>query len=167
MNDPLSERDQQALAHLARIVLPSSLDGATRAGAVAAFAAWVAGYEAGAEMDHGYGFTRLRQTGAHPGPGYASDLEELRRRARSEHGEELERLDDDRLRGLVVTTLDIADADENLPGRPDDSHVLIALMTHWFRSPAAQDLCYGVQIGRESCRGLFMHVDGLEPLAGD
>lgn len=170
MSAELTSADLATLERFARVVLPSTLDAAARSGAVDAFARWVAGYEAGAEMDHGYGFTRLRETGEHPAAQYGADLADLRRRARQRFGSDPGSLDDASLRQLAAQALDSrieGEAGEALPGRPDSQHALLALMTHWFRSPSAQDIAYGVRIGRESCRGLFIGVDGLEPLAGD
>ncbi len=90
--------------------------------------------------------------------------------AEQRFGNAPEALDDASLQQLAGQALESrieSEAGDALPGRPDSQHVLLALMTHWFRSPSAQDIAYGVQIGRESCRGLFIGVDGLEPLAGD
>jgi hypothetical protein len=67
-----------ALRALAAVVLPSELgaDGLDRV--AAAFGRWVREYRAGAEMDLGYGFTRIRRKPASPAPAYLQQLAELR-----------------------------------------------------------------------------------------
>ena len=42
----------------------------------------------------------------------------------------------------------------NLPGRPDGKHVVADLMAHYFRSSAANDLCYNARIGRNTYRAI-------------
>jgi hypothetical protein len=41
-----------------------------------------------------------------------------------------------------------------LPQTPDGRHVASDLMAFYFRSSAANDLCYRAHIGRDECRGL-------------
>ena len=43
---------------------------------------------------------------------------------------------------------------ERIPAIGDASHVAVALLAHFYGSPAANDLCYKAQIGRSSCRPL-------------
>src|SRR5271169_5000553 len=66
------------LRALASVVLPSELgaDGLDRA--AADFARWVREYRPSAEMDHGYGFTRIRTKPASPAPAYLQQLAGLR-----------------------------------------------------------------------------------------
>src|SRR5262245_40945431 len=66
----LSPDSRALLREIAVAVLPTSL-GATQAHQVAdRFAVWLRDYKPGAEMEHGYGFTRLRTTPASPASGY-------------------------------------------------------------------------------------------------
>src|SRR6185312_6566787 len=65
------------LKALAHVVLPSESGAAQIDRTSAAFVTWVRGYRAGAEMDHGYGFTRLRTKGALPAANYVRQLEAL------------------------------------------------------------------------------------------
>ena len=65
-------------ARLAAVVLPAELGTAGIDQTAEAFVRWVRGYRAGAEMDHGYGNTRLRSKGASPAAGYLRHLEALR-----------------------------------------------------------------------------------------
>ncbi len=160
--------DRAALRRCAEILLPAELSTLERNAAVDAFLRWVRGYRSAAEMDHGYGFTRLRETEPSPAGGYAQDLAALEAVARRDHGGDVASLDEERLRPLLSHTIDTAAPDDGrMPARPDTTHVLVALMTHYFRSPEAADRCYGVRIRREICRGLFTDLDGLEPRADD
>ena len=123
------------LRALARAVLPSEVDAAAAAGA---FASWVRGYREGAEMDHGYGVTRLRNKPALPVANYRRQLAELGLQPSAE---------------AVAAALEAAKVTD-LPRTPDGRHVAADLMAFYFRSSGANDLCYRAAIGRDRCRGL-------------
>jgi hypothetical protein len=123
------------LPGLARVVLPSEVDAAATA---AKFAEWVRGYRGGAEMDHGYGFTRLRSKPALPVANYARQLATLGTQPSPD---------------AVSAALEEAKVTD-LPRMPDGRHVASDLMAYYFRSSDANDLCYHVAIGRDLCRGL-------------
>ncbi len=160
--------DRAVLRRCADLLLPTELSALELDAAVDAFLRWVRGYRADADMDHGYGFTRLRETDASPAGGYARDLEALDATARRDHGGALVSLDDETLLDLLSTAIESAvPEDGGMSTRPDAGHVVVGLMTHFFRSPEAADRCYGVHIRREICRGLFTDLDGLEPRAND
>ena len=128
--------DQAAnLRALARVTLPSAVDADA---AAEGFARWVRGYRAGAEMDHGYGFTRLRTKPALPAANYMRQLAELGPEPSAE---------------AVAAALDAVKTAE-LPRTPDGRHVASDLMAWYFRSSDANDLCYRAAIGRDKCRGL-------------
>lgn len=135
----------QTLAALAAIVLPSEV-GPEGARAIARnFERWVREYRPGAEMDHGYGFTRLRNKPASPAPAYLRQLESL--------GPALTGADPAAARRAVESALDEARITD-LPRTPDGRHVASDLMAFYFRSSDANDLCYRAAIGRDKCRGL-------------
>ena len=140
---------EDALRALATVVLPSELGAAWTAGAANAFILWVRDYRTGAEMDHGYGNTRLRSKGASPAPTYLLQLEALRPALLSG--------DADARRQAVIAALQQAHI-ADLPRTPDGRHVAADLMAFYFRSSDANDLCYRAAIGRDRCRGL----DGSE-----
>src|SRR5437762_3026964 len=124
-----------ALRALAQVVLPKEIDAAKIA---EDFSRWVREYRAGAEMEHGYGFTRLRSKPASPAPAYLEQLAAV---------------------GPNPTAESVAGALEDakitdLPRAPDGRHVAADLMAFWFRSSDANDLCYRAAIGRDKCRGL-------------
>lgn len=134
-----------ALRALAGIVLPSELGAEGVAGTAAAFEAWLRDYHPGAEMDHGYGLTRLRFKPPSPAGTYARQLESLRA--------VLLAGDAAAARAAVAAALEEAKV-ANLPQSPDGRHVASDLMAFYFRSGAGNDLCYRAHIGRYECRGL-------------
>lgn len=123
------------LRALAKVVLPSQVDAAA---AAAKFVEWVRGYRAGAEMEHGYGFTRLRTKLALPVANYARQLAALGTQPSPD---------------AVSAALEEAKVTD-LPRTPDGRHVASDLMAFYFRSSDANDLCYRTAIGRDLCRGL-------------
>jgi len=139
------------LRALADVVLPTEL-GPARAAVVDDFLRWIGDYREGAEMDHGYGFTRLRRTAASPAPKYPAQLAALERAARA-HGPSFERLNPDRRRQVVEQAIAAVKIDR-LPLRPTGDHVAVDLMAFYFQSGAANDLAYRAAIGRDNCRGL-------------
>jgi hypothetical protein len=135
--------DQGAtLRDLAGVVLPSELGAQNLEKTVAAFERWVQQYRPGAEMDHGYGFTRLRSKAPSPAPAYLSQLRALRLPG-----------DAAAKRAAVEAALEEAKITA-LPRTPDGRHVAADLMAFYFRSSEANDLCYRAHIGRDECRGL-------------
>jgi hypothetical protein len=136
-----------ALREMAAIVLPGEVDAERVAHE---FAAWVNGYRAGAETDHGYGNTRIRVKGASPASAYVTQLSAL-------HGKVS--------RESITAALQQAGVTE-LPRTPGASHVAADLMAFYFRSSDANDLCYQAQIGRDQCRGLAGSDRPPAPLKG-
>jgi hypothetical protein len=130
------------LRSVAVVVLPSELGPEQLEKTVSAFERWVREYRPGAEMDHGYGFTRLRSKPLSPASTYLRQLQELRLAG-----------DADSRRSALGTSLAQAGVTA-LPATPDGRHVASDLMAFYFRSSEANDLCYRAHIGRDECRGL-------------
>ena len=154
-NFPADQRD--TLRSLAAIVLPAELGAPNIDRTAEAFVRWVQGYRAGAEMDHGYGATRLRSKGASPAPNYLRHLEALRLPLLSG--------DTDSKHQAVTAALEQAKITD-LPRTPDGRHVAADLMAFYFRSSDANDLCYRAAIGRDQCRGLDGSEQAPAPLKG-
>ena len=125
------------LRAIASIVLPAELGRAGTEHVADQFETWVRGYRAGAAMEHGYGFPRLRSKATSPAPAYMAQLETL--------------ANVDRL--AIEASLDKAGIKE-LPRQPDGRSVIADLMTFYFHGTDANDLCYRAAIQREDCRGL-------------
>ncbi|HEY3739289.1 MAG TPA: hypothetical protein VGL53_05570 [Bryobacteraceae bacterium] len=143
--------DQEStLKALASTVLPPSM-GAAEEWAIR-FAAWVRGYTPGAEMEHGYGFTKLEERPPSPAPRYVNQLRELAAKGF------VAASPSDRL-ALVEASL--ADA-KALPRIPAGANVAADLMSFYFHSAEAADTCYDADIRADACRG-FTRV-GESPL---
>ena len=148
------ESDPATLDALAEVVLPTSALG--RAGltkAVAAFRAWGAGYREGAEVVHGYGTSRLRTLGPTPMTRWATQLDALDAQAKAKHQRAFRELSVGDRTDLVRAALQGQRLDR-MPGVADASHVALALVAHFYDSPAATDLCYEAKIGKQTCRPL-------------
>jgi hypothetical protein len=142
--------DADTLRALAGIVLPAELGSAGLDRVTANFVGWVRGYRAGAEMDHGYGVTRIRTKGPAPAPVYLKQLAALRGRV---DGAAVE---------AALREANVAD----LPRMPGASHVAADLMAFYFRGSDANDLCYRAAIGRDQCRQLAGSDNPPAPLKG-
>jgi hypothetical protein len=138
------------LHELAPTVLPSSIGSARVKSTVDQFVAWTRGYREGVALSHGYGHPRLQMTAASPIPMYVSQLTALATDARSK-GAQWSGLDLEARRALLDASLAKAGV-RGLPSRPAGQHVVVDLMTTYFRSSEANDDCYNAMIGRETCR---------------
>jgi hypothetical protein len=152
---PANQND--TLRALAAVVLPAELGARGIDRTADAFVQWVRGYRAAAEMDHGYGNTRLRMKGPSPAAAYLRHLEALRPAVLSG--------DADAHRQAVISALEQAKITD-LPRTPDGRHVAADLMAFYFRSSEANDLCYRAAIGRDLCRGLENSEQAPAPLEG-
>jgi hypothetical protein len=155
-----TDLDAAMLDAIAEAVLPTELGAQGRTRVVADFLRWIQNFREGAETDHGYGFTRIRTTGASPAAKYPEQLMALERAAASNAGSAGKAFVTSSLdarRSAISAALTEAKV-ERLPTRPNGAHIAADLIGFYFNSPAALDLCYRAQIGRDVCRGL----DGSE-----
>lgn len=157
------ESDPATLDALAEAVLPSTLGRAGARRAAANFRAWGAGYRENAELVHGYGTSRLRNTGPTPVTRWSTQLDDLDARARSEHQRSFRELSVSDRMSLVRAALQGQRLDR-MPSVAGANHVALALIAHFYESPAATDLCYGARIGRETCRPLAAQAHKPLPL---
>lgn len=148
-----SSLDLEAIQRLAEVVLPSEIgsDGAARA--ARGFRDWIAGYREGAELVHPYGSANIRYTGPAPVARWRTQLTALDREARNSRGRAFAALTVEERRTLVRTAL-TGTRTQRLPDPLAAEHVALALMSWYFRSPEAADLCYRARIGRHQCRPL-------------
>jgi hypothetical protein len=133
------------LEALALVVLPASLGRNRILQEAAKFEAWVRDYREGADTDHGYGRTRVIPLPASPAPAYIRQLEELQPALLSG--------DQQKARGAVLDALDRADIRDLTP-LPRGKSVIADLMSLYFHSSEANDLCYQAAIARYECRGV-------------
>ncbi len=146
----LTETPLATLKAVAAIVLPSEIGRAGTDEATDRFARWISNYKSNADMDHGYGFTRIRATGPSPLTAYGAQLQALDDHA--PRGSTFAALPTDRQREIVTQMLEGVD---RLPVRPEGKNVIADLMGFYFHTSEANDLCYRADIGREKCRGLL------------
>jgi hypothetical protein len=159
---PLGPADQMRLKAVAEAVLPTEIGAASQDAAVKAFVAWLQDYRPNADMDHGYGFPRLRRTPPSPAVRYKVQLDALDQAARAK-GASFADLALNQRRGVIESALAAAKI-ERLPARPDGGHVATDLMGFYFNSIEANDLCHRARIGRDQCRGLAGSENKPAPL---
>lgn len=152
------------LRDVAATVLPSAIGRKGQDAAVDAFLTWIRAYKEGVALSHGYGEPRLVKSGPTPAPGYAVQLTALQEAAKASGGR-FGALSLDVRRALLDAAFKAADV-RNLPGRPDGKHVVADLMAHYFRSSAANDLCYNARIGRNTYRAIRVTTVRPAPLTG-
>ena len=162
--DDLTADHIMVLREAAPTVLPSTLGAKGADEAVDAFVRWIRDYKEGVPLAHGYGDPRLVRTGPSPATGYANQVTALQDAARARGGR-FGTLPLETRRALLDEAFKSAGV-QNLPGRPDGKHVVADLMAHYFRSSAANDLCYNARIGRNTYRAIAITTMRPRPLAG-
>ena len=140
------------LSALGAAVLPAELGPAT-ARAIADFQRWMDGYQPGAELNHGYGTGTIQRLPADPRPRWRAQLAALDEAARQRYGASFASLSRDDRQAIVRAALADVRGD-SLPTPFTAQHVALALLAHFYDSPAATDLCYQANIGRQQCRPL-------------
>jgi len=143
---------EKLLKEIAAAVLPESLGRRGTDDATDAFLRWIRNYRSGVAMDNGYGVTHPQDTAPLPFARYAAQLRALDDAARG-RGRGMEALSVDERRVLIDRSLREADV-QQMPVRPAGHHIVADLMTFYYRSPEATDLCYQAAIHRFECRGL-------------
>jgi hypothetical protein len=161
--EELSADQVLVLRDVAATVLPSALGAKGQDQAVDNFLLWIRDYQEGVPLSHGYGEPRLVRSGPSPAPGYAKQIAALQQAAR-DRGGRFGMLPLETRRALLDDAFKAADV-RNLPGRPDGKHVIADLMAHYFRSSAANDLCYNARIGRNINRAIQVTTVRPRPLA--
>lgn len=157
------QADPATLDALAATVLPSQLGRAGITREAAAFRDWAAKYRENAEILHGYGTSRLRSTGPTPFTRWSGQLDQLdadAQRLRQRRFRELSAAD----REQIVRDALKAERLDRMPAVADANHVAVALLAHFYDSPAAADLCYEAQIGRQTCRPLAAQATKPRPM---
>lgn len=123
------------LQAIGRTVLPASLGNAEIDRVTGQFVEWVRGYRPNAEMEHGYGITRLRNKPPSPAPAYLAQLASM-------EGEP----------AAAAVQSSLARV-QSLPFAPEGQNLVADLMAFYFRGSDAADRCYDAAIRREDCRG--------------
>jgi hypothetical protein len=135
-----------SLKELAATLLPESLGRAGTDRVAASFIRWLNEYHPGAEMQNGYGFTRVRVVPPSPNAKYLTQLEELARGT-------LINPDLGFRRKQLEARLQAAGI-QDLPALPESGDIVVDLMAFYFNSSHANDFAYEAAIDRDGCRGL-------------
>lgn len=141
------------LKKLGATVLPESLGQNEMNRVVSQFIRWVHEYRQGAEMQTGYGFTRVRYKPASPESRYMEQLDQLASDALTQSSMAARR-------AKIAEVLNGAKV-RDLATVPDGNHVASDLMSFYFASSEANDRAYAASVGRDQCRGL--RDSGAEP----
>ncbi len=152
------------LRDVAATVLPSAIGRKGQDEAVDNFVRWVRDYKESVPLSHGYGEPRLVKSGPSPATRYAAQIAALQAAAKAKGGR-FGALGLEERRALLDEAFTAAEV-RNLPGRPDGRHVVADLMAHYFRSSAANDLCYNARIGRHTYRAVRVTTVRPQPLNG-
>jgi hypothetical protein len=130
------------------------------------FASWTAGIEPVAELDHPYLSTdEIAYGPPDPRPAWKAQLEALELLAERRHGASFAGLDAASREVLLREQLP-KDLPQALPHPSAASHVAVALLSWFYSSDEANDLCYRARIGRHQCRGLPSATERPAPLSG-
>jgi hypothetical protein len=159
------ESDPATLDALGEAVLPSQLGRAGITRAVGAFRDWGKSYGENAELVHGYGTSRLRKTGPTPVTHWTSQLDALDSASQAKLGRPFKGASVAQRADLVREALK-GERLDRMPNVADANHVAVALLSHFYESSTAADLCYDARIGRETCRPLAQQSRKPLPLAG-
>lgn len=142
---------------LAITVLPSELGSDGIRDVVGRFETWVRNYKPGADLEHGYGVPHVRSMPDSPVPSYLIQLQALRGLLLAGDAESKRKVIEDSLAIAGVSSL-------SRP--PDGKHIISDLMSFYFLSSDAADLCYRAAIERYKCRGLDNSDKPPAPLRG-
>ena len=137
-SSPFTPKQSAVLGQLAALVLRSALGDSGTQSVAEKFERYVREYRPGADTDHGYGFTHVAPKPPSPAGTYAAQLDALPSPLTREAIQQS-------LRASSV---------KDLPRGPEGKNVVADLMSFYFRSTEANDLCYMAHIGRDECIGL-------------
>lgn len=141
------------LTAIGEVVLPSELGRTGVSRVVTSFVSWMKGYREHAEITHGYGTSRVHYSGPTPATRWTAQLDALDAAARKQFGARLASLSVPQRQPVIRAAL-VGTRLDRMPSVSDAQHVVVALLAHFYASPAATDLCYEAAIAREQCRPL-------------
>ena len=147
------EADPRTLTALGQTILPASLGAEGIRRATEDFRRWLSGYREGADINHPYLTSRLRTTGPTPATRWSRQLEDLDARATAAHHRRFHELPANE-RETIVREMLRGERLDRMPAVADANHVAVGLLAHFYGSTIANDLCYEVHIGDNTCRPL-------------
>ena len=156
--------DPRTLRALADTILPAELGRAGIDTQVVTFQKWIAGYRDGAELLHGYGTSMLERARPTPATRWMQQLDQLNAASHAHHRRAFADASLVQRRALVEAAL-VSHTRASLPSLTSAPHVALALLSYFYQSSEATDLCYESQIGKERCRPLAQSSRKPLPLA--
>lgn len=158
---PLTTAVLQAIAE---VVLPATALGSDGISKVlTGFRSWLDGFEPVAEMDHPYlTSSEIRYGPPDPGPRWQSQLEALDLEAQKKYGNGFAQLGLRERRQMIELAMR-EDRLDRLPATADAHHIAVALVSYFYSTPDATDLCYEASIRRWGCGGLEAGVQKPAP----
>ena len=157
--------DETLLLAVAGAILPGELEPETLNRVVTEFQGWLEAYQPVAELNHGYGTDEIQYTPADPAPGWQSQLDALEMEARQRFNSSFAELDVESRRDMVRRQL-TRDRVDRFPRPHLARHVAVGLLSYYYATPEAADLCYRRAIGKNSCRPLARSPEEPAPLGG-
>jgi hypothetical protein len=152
--------EKRNLRALGEAVLPSQAGPA----AVMRFQEWIAGYREGAELLHGYGTSKLEFAGPTPATQWSKQLIQMDKEAQRLYGSTFFADADVAGRRTIVQAQLQKMENARIGNVGRAPHVALALLSHYYASPEATDLCYEAQIQRQTCRPLRASLQKPLPL---
>ncbi len=157
--------DDRTLLAVGETVLPDELGRDGMQQAVSGFKAWLTGYRPAVEVTHGYGTGNLDYTPAHPGPGWAAQLEALDLEAKERFDAAFAALSKEQRTEMIRRQI-ARERVDRLPDPVQARHVAVGLLAYWAQTPEATNLCYQASIDPYTCRPLAEQASKPTPLAG-
>jgi hypothetical protein len=146
--------DRDRLLALGAVVLPVGAlgrDGVERV--VSGFAKWLDEFLPVAELDHPYGDDEILYGPADPKPRFRADLEALDLEAAKRFGRSFTEASEEE-RQTIVRLQVRGMTRGSLPSPGEARHVAVGLLSYFYATSEANDLCYEAAIQRWECRGL-------------
>lgn len=146
--------DRKRLIALGSVVLPVGAlgrDGVERV--VRGFVKWAEEFLPAAELDHPYGGDEILYGPADPKPRFRADLEALDLEAQKRYGRSFVSASDEE-RHTIVRLQIRGMTKGSLPSPGEARHVAVGLLSYFYATSEANDLCYQAAIERWECRGL-------------
>ncbi len=149
------ERKPETLSAIAGIVLPAASlgeEGIRRV--VEGFRKWLDELEPVAELDHAYIFTdEILYGPPDPGPLFTAQLEALELEAEKRHEASFTAIAREEQEAILKRQLP-PNPGTALPDPARAPHVALSLLSYFYQSSEANDLCYEKAIERTTCRGV-------------
>lgn len=152
------------LRAVGRTVLPGELGTRGQDRIAAGFQEWLNGFRPESQMPAGWGSAEIPHGPPDPTERWSEQLERLDQAALRVRGIPFAELEPETRLGLLREEIE----EETLPLRSpaQAEHVAVGLLSYFYRSPEAANLCYRAAIHAESCRELSTAGRKPDPLQG-